>query len=74
MLTSDTVAVPSVNTAVNFGVCAADINRDGLVTPTDFSAWVAAFKAMDPSADVNGDGEVTLDDFSAWIQNYNAGC
>ena len=74
MLTSDTVAVPSVTTAVNFGVCPADINRDGLVTPEDFSAWVAAFKAMDPSADVNGDGEVTPADFSAWIKNYNAGC
>ncbi|MFI4892213.1 MAG: GC-type dockerin domain-anchored protein [Phycisphaerales bacterium JB058] len=55
-------------------ICPADVNADGAVTPTDFSAWVAAFNAMDPIADVNGDGQVTPTDFSAWIQHFNAGC
>jgi len=54
--------------------CLADTNHDGIVSPADFSAWVAAFNAMAPECDQNGDGSCTPADFSAWVANYNAGC
>lgn len=54
--------------------CLADVNGDGLVTPADFSAWVAAFNTRAQGCDQNGDRECTAADFSAWIANFNAGC
>ncbi len=54
--------------------CPADVNGDGSVTPTDFSAWVGAFNSNAPECDQNGDGMCTPTDFSAWVGNYNAGC
>ena len=51
----------------------ADQNLDGLVTPADFSAWVANFNAQNPLADVNQDTLVTPADFSAWIGAFNQG-
>ncbi len=54
--------------------CLADVNGDGMVTPTDFTAWVGAFNSNAPECDQNGDGACTPTDFSAWIGNYNAGC
>ena len=54
--------------------CTADTNGDGMLSPADFSAWVAAFNAMTPACDQNGDGSCTPADFSAWVANYNAGC
>ncbi|MCA9273706.1 MAG: hypothetical protein KDA31_11760 [Phycisphaerales bacterium] len=54
--------------------CLADTNSDGVVSPADFSAWVAAFNTMAPECDQNGDGSCTPADFSAWVANYNAGC
>ncbi len=54
--------------------CIADTNLDGAVTPADFTAWVAAFNAMNEVADQNLDGNITPADFSAWIANFNAGC
>lgn len=51
----------------------ADQNADGLVTPTDFSAWINNFNQNSPVADVNGDGVVSPTDFTAWIQAFNAG-
>jgi cytochrome c peroxidase len=54
--------------------CLADTNHDGLVTPADFSAWVAAFNASAPECDQNSDGTCTPADFSAWVANFNAGC
>ena len=55
-------------------VCIADVNGDGIVSPADFSAWVAAFNAQASECDQNGDGSCTPADFSAWVANYNAGC
>ncbi len=55
-------------------VCLADVNGDGMLTPTDFSAWIGAFNSNDPRADQNQDGQITPTDFTAWISNYNAGC
>ena len=54
--------------------CLADTNNDGMLSPADFSAWVAAFNAMAPACDQNDDGSCSPADFSAWVANYNAGC
>ncbi|GAB5496209.1 MAG: hypothetical protein Phyf2KO_12890 [Phycisphaerales bacterium] len=54
--------------------CLADVNGDGVVSPTDFTAWIAAFNQMGPECDQNGDGMCTPTDFTAWIANFNAGC
>jgi len=45
-----------------------------VLSPADFSAWIAAFNAMSPACDQNGDSVCSPADFSAWIANYNAGC
>ncbi|RNC82112.1 MAG: hypothetical protein ED559_10120 [Phycisphaera sp.] len=55
-------------------VCLADVNGDGDVTPTDFTAWINAFNNNLPECDQNGDGACTPTDFTAWIANFNAGC
>ena len=54
--------------------CLADTNNDGILSPADFSAWVAAFNAMDLACDQNADEACTPADFSAWVANFNAGC
>lgn len=54
--------------------CPADTNGDGIVSPSDFNAWIQAFNAQAPACDQNGDGLCSPSDFNAWIQNYNAGC
>jgi len=54
--------------------CVADTNGDGVLSPADFSAWVAAFNAMSTACDQNDDGVCSPADFSAWVANYNAGC
>ncbi|HED54631.1 MAG TPA: hypothetical protein ENJ00_10590 [Phycisphaerales bacterium] len=54
--------------------CLADVNADGNLDATDFTAWIAAFNANDPKADQNQDGSIDPSDFTAWIANFNAGC
>ncbi|MFI4870697.1 MAG: GC-type dockerin domain-anchored protein, partial [Phycisphaerales bacterium JB061] len=54
--------------------CIADVNGDGDLTPTDFSAWIGAYNSSAPGCDQNGDELCTPTDFSAWITNYNLGC
>jgi hypothetical protein len=54
--------------------CLADVNNDGVVTPTDFTAWINAFNNSLPGCDQNNDGSCTATDFTAWITNFNAGC
>jgi cytochrome c peroxidase len=54
--------------------CPADVNGDGMVTPTDFTAWINAFNNNLPECDQNNDGACTPTDFTAWIANYNTGC
>ncbi|MCB9836341.1 MAG: VCBS repeat-containing protein [Phycisphaera sp.] len=64
------VAVTSLTSAF----CLPDTNGDGMLSPADFSSWVAAFNAMAPRCDQNLDGMCSPADFSAWVANYNAGC
>lgn len=54
--------------------CIADVNGDGMLSPADFSAWVAAYNTGAPGCDQNGDGNCSPADFSAWVGNFNAGC
>lgn len=54
--------------------CAADVNGDGTLSPSDFTAWIAAFNSQAPECDQNADGSCTPADFTAWIASYNAGC
>jgi 5'-nucleotidase len=54
--------------------CPADANRDGLLAPDDFSAWMSLFNTNNQGADQNRSGTLSPADFSAWIQNFNAGC
>lgn len=54
--------------------CIADVNGDGSLTPTDFTAWINAYNNDLPECDQNADGACTPTDFSAWITNFNAGC
>ncbi|GAB5497529.1 MAG: hypothetical protein Phyf2KO_26090 [Phycisphaerales bacterium] len=65
------VATLTVNTPND---CLADVNGDGAVTPTDFTAWVNAYNNNAPECDQNGDGSCTPTDFTAWVNNFNAGC
>ena len=51
----------------------ADQNGDGMVSATDFSAWIANFNNNSLIADVNQDGSVTPTDFTAWISAFNQG-
>ncbi len=54
--------------------CDADVNHDGAVTPTDFTAWVYAFNNLLPECDQNRDNICSPTDFTAWLGNYSAGC
>ncbi|MEL6796546.1 MAG: GC-type dockerin domain-anchored protein [Planctomycetota bacterium] len=56
-------------------VCSrADVNGDGVLTPSDFSFWVLGFTADEPWCDQNVDGACTPTDFNAWILRFNSGC
>ncbi|GAB5496078.1 MAG: hypothetical protein Phyf2KO_11580 [Phycisphaerales bacterium] len=54
--------------------CVADVNGDGVLTPSDFTAWIQAFNNALPTCDQNNDGVCTPADFTSWIANYNLGC
>ena len=47
----------------------ADVNLDGMLDGSDFSAWITAFNTQGPGCDQNGDGMCLGDDFSAWLSN-----
>ncbi|MGP1273512.1 MAG: GC-type dockerin domain-anchored protein [Phycisphaerales bacterium] len=67
------LALPGVASRAT-GQCLADVNADGLVDPSDFSAWVAAYNLHQPAADQNLDGLIDPSDFTAWVANYNSPC
>jgi YVTN family beta-propeller protein len=72
----DSCANPAdeTSTPANSSCCVADVNGDGMLSPTDFTAWINAFNNALPECDQNGDGNCTPTDFTAWIANFNAGC
>jgi len=70
--TTSSVATLTVTPASND--CVADANGDGILSPADFTAWVAAFNAQSAACDQNGDTLCTPADFTAWVANFNAGC
>jgi len=58
----------------------ADVNDDGMITPADFTAWLAIFSSLGTAtpdqierADVNDDGMVTPADFTAWLNFFSQG-
>jgi cytochrome c peroxidase len=55
-------------------ICAADFNRNGLVSVQDIFDFMAAFFGNDPSADVNYSVTVSVDDLFALLASYFAGC
>ena len=57
-----------------YETCPADTNHDGILSPADFTAWIAAFNALAPECDQNDDGLCSPGDFTSWIANFNAGC
>ncbi len=54
--------------------CLADTNRDGVLSPADFNAFVSAYNTGSAAAEQNGDGVVTPADFNGWVLNFTAGC
>lgn len=52
----------------------ADVNGDGMLSPTDFTAWIHRFNSNEPGCDQNEDGACSPSDFTAWINGFNAGC
>jgi len=54
--------------------CPGDINADGELDHTDFTAWLVAFQNNSLLADVNNDRVVDPDDFTAWLTAFNQGC
>ncbi len=54
--------------------CPADTNNDGVLSPTDFTAWINAFNNDLSECDQNSDGSCTPTDFTAWVNNYTIGC
>ena len=67
-------AADGIVVALEASDCIADTNGDGILSPADFTAWIAAFNAMSAACDQNGDNLCTPADFTAWIANFNAGC
>ena len=55
-------------------MCRPDTDLDGILSPADFSAWIAAFNINALECDQNGDGICSPADFSAWVTNFNTGC
>ncbi len=52
----------------------ADFDGSGFVDVEDYSAFIAAFEAGDPSADFDGSTFVDIEDFSAYVTAFEAGC
>jgi hypothetical protein len=51
-------------------ICDADLNNDGTVNLSDYSAFRSAFGTSDPDADFTGDGQVNLSDYSIFRRSF----
>ena len=67
-------AYRAVAAAKGIRVCPADVNLNGRVENSDFSAWLNAFNERNPLADQNFDGAIEPSDFSAFLSNFYLGC
>ncbi len=67
-------AYRAVGVAMGIRVCVADVNLNGRVEFSDFSAWINAYLAELPEADQNGNGRIEPTDFTAFMSNFNEGC
>lgn len=47
-----------------------DIDGDGIVTITDYFAFLNAFFSQSPAADMNGDGHVTIEDYFYFLNCF----
>ncbi|MCG3122286.1 MAG: hypothetical protein GIKADHBN_00667 [Phycisphaerales bacterium] len=57
-----------------YHTCPADFDKSGFVDTDDYTAFVLAFEAGDPSADFDQTGFVDTDDFTAFVLAFEAGC
>lgn len=64
----------AVGVAMGIRVCVADVNLNGRVEFSDFSAWINAYLDERPEADQNGNNRVEPTDFTAFMANFNEGC
>ena len=55
-------------------ICLPDTNYDCVLSPADFTAWIAAYQSGSAECDQNGDKVCTPADFTAWISNFDTGC
>lgn len=55
-------------------LCAADCNRDGFLTITDFGCFQTKFVLGDPYCDCNQDGVLTVADFGCFQTQFTFGC
>ena len=72
------IAVPAGPACTPTPACLGDVNADGVVDGSDFTAFINSFSVgdatIDPLADVNRDGIVDGGDFTAFINAFGAGC
>ncbi len=61
-------------TPARLSICRADFDCSGFVDLEDFTAFVYAFEAGDPSADADGSGFVDTDDYDAFVHSFEQGC
>ena len=54
--------------------CGPDINRDGVLSVSDFGAFQSAFVAGEPVANYNGDWVLSVQDFGAFQSAFATGC
>jgi hypothetical protein len=54
--------------------CPADQNDDGLLSVSDFTAFLQAYSAGRPWADMDGNGLLNVADFTSFLQRFSAGC
>lgn len=60
---------------IGFLLCATDINKDGLMSLADLSAYLGKFgTACTCREDINRDGQVTLADLSLFLQKFGTSC
>jgi hypothetical protein len=55
-------------------VCTADLTGEGDLNFLDVSAYLAAYRKLDPAADFTGEGDLNFLDLSAFLSAFAGGC